>query len=74
MVPTLMFIHSETIREPAAEMLGTMILALVGTGANCQAVLSTNTGVVATPRGDWVSVSLGWACGPPIVKSYGMFY
>jgi len=53
----------EKFREPAAEMLGTMILALVGTGTNCQAVLSANTGVAASPRGDWVSVSLGWACG-----------
>ena len=51
------------IREPAAEMLGTMILTLVGCGANCQAVLSTNTGVASSPQGDAISLSLGWACG-----------
>ncbi|KAI9512387.1 aquaporin [Russula earlei] len=59
----LLLIHSENIREPAAEMLGTMILTLVGTGGNCQAVLSSNTGVSSTPKGDAISLSLGWACG-----------
>jgi len=53
----------EIIREPAAEMLGTMILTLVGCGGNCQAVLSQNTGVSSSPKGDTVSLSLGWACG-----------
>jgi len=53
----------EIIREPAAEMLGTMILTLVGCGGNCQAVLSANTGVASSPKGDAVSLSLGWACG-----------
>lgn len=52
----------ENIREPAAEMLGTMILTLVGCAANCQAVLSSNTGVAASPAGDWLSLSFGWAC------------
>jgi aquaglyceroporin related protein, other eukaryote len=60
---TLMLCPSEIIREPAAEMLGTMILTLVGCGGNCQAVLSANTGVAASPKGDAVSLSLGWACG-----------
>jgi aquaglyceroporin related protein, other eukaryote len=54
---------SEIIREPAAEMLGTMILTLVGCGGNCQAVLSANTGVSSSPKGDAVSLSIGWACG-----------
>lgn len=52
----------ENIREPAAEMLGTMILTLVGTAANCQAVLGSNTGVASSPKGDWLSLSFGWAC------------
>jgi aquaglyceroporin related protein, other eukaryote len=58
----LMLYLSEIIREPAAEMLGTMILTLVGCGANCQAVLSANTGVASSPKGDAVSVALGWGC------------
>jgi aquaglyceroporin related protein len=58
-----MLCPSEIIREPAAEMLGTMILTLVGCGGNCQAVLSANTGVASSPKGDAVSLSLGWACG-----------
>jgi len=51
------------IREPAAEMLGTMILTLFGTAGNCQAVLSANTGVAPSPKGDWLAQAFGWACG-----------
>ncbi|KAI0254554.1 aquaporin-like protein [Lactifluus subvellereus] len=50
------------IREPAAEMLGTMILTLVGTAGNCQFVLSSNNGVASSQRGDYLSPSFGWAC------------
>jgi len=53
----------ERIREPAAEMLGTMILTLLGCAGNCQAVLSANTGVASSPKGDYLSLSIGWACG-----------
>lgn len=60
--PTLTLCRSENIREPAAEMLGTMILTLVGTAANCQAVLGSNTGVASSSKGDWLSLSFGWAC------------
>ena len=59
----LMLCPSEIIREPAAEMLGTMILTLIGCGANCQAVLSANTGVASSPKGDALSAAFGWACG-----------
>ncbi|KAI0050271.1 aquaporin [Auriscalpium vulgare] len=53
----------EYIREPAAEMLGTMTLILFGTGVDCQVVLSTKTGVAASPKGDYLSLNFGWACG-----------
>jgi hypothetical protein len=43
-------------------MLGTMILTLVGTAGNCQAVLSANTGVASSPKGDYLSLAFGWAC------------
>jgi hypothetical protein len=56
------YFRSETIREPAAEMLGTMLLTLIGTAGNCQAVLSTNTGVASSPKGDYLSLAIGWAC------------
>ncbi|KAI6114371.1 major intrinsic protein superfamily membrane channel protein [Pisolithus sp. B1] len=49
------------IRESAAEFLGTMILIIFGCGGNCQAVLSSNTAVSATPKGDYLSLSFGWA-------------
>ncbi|KAI0302866.1 aquaporin-like protein [Multifurca ochricompacta] len=51
------------IREPAAEMIGTMILMLFGCGVNCQVNLGGNTKVVASPKGDWLSVNFGWAIG-----------
>ncbi|KAH9969565.1 putative aquaporin 3 [Russula dissimulans] len=44
-------------------MLGTMILTLLGCAGNCQAVLSANTGVASSPKGDYLSLSIGWACG-----------
>jgi hypothetical protein len=55
--------NRELIREPAAEMLGTMILTLFGTAGNCQVVLSANTGVASSPQGDYLSLAIGWACG-----------
>ncbi|KAA1469627.1 aquaporin [Dentipellis sp. KUC8613] len=53
----------ELLREPAAEMLGTMILILFGNGVDCQVVLSANTGVSPTPKGDYLSLNFGWAVG-----------
>ncbi|KAI0251980.1 aquaporin-like protein [Lactifluus subvellereus] len=52
----------DVIREPAAEFLGTMILTLVGNAANCQVVLSSNSGVASSQKGDYLSLSIGWAC------------
>ncbi|KAM6494396.1 Aquaporin-like protein [Amanita muscaria] len=49
-----------TIREPFAEFLGTAILTLIGVGVNCQTTLSNNPNVANAPRGDWVTVALGW--------------
>ncbi|CAE6413772.1 unnamed protein product [Rhizoctonia solani] len=51
------------LREPAAEFLGTMLLVIFGTGVNCQVALSSNAAVSATPKGDFLSVSFGWAVG-----------
>ncbi|KAF8262277.1 aquaporin [Lactarius quietus] len=53
----------ELIREPAAEMLGTMILTLFGCAGNCQVVLSASTRVASSPKGDYLSLAIGWACG-----------
>jgi aquaglyceroporin related protein len=49
------------IREPCAELLGVAILAGLGIGANCQAVLSQNQQVSSLPKGEWTTVALGWA-------------
>jgi hypothetical protein len=51
------------IREPAAEMLGTMVLILFGTGAICQVVLGGSTKVDSASKGDWLSLNMGWAVG-----------
>ena len=48
-------------------MLGTMILTLFGTAGNCQVVLSANTGVASSPKGDWLAQAFGWACGSSIL-------
>ncbi|CAE7079743.1 unnamed protein product [Rhizoctonia solani] len=56
-------ITEHLIREPAAEFLGTMILIIFGTGVNCQVVLSGNTAVSASPKGEYLSISFGWAIG-----------
>lgn len=53
----------ELIREPAAEFFGVMILIIFGNGVDCQSVLSANTSVSSTPKGDWTSLAFGWACG-----------
>ncbi|KAI6042724.1 putative aquaporin 4 [Pisolithus marmoratus] len=53
----------EYIREPAAEFFGTMILVIFGCGGNCQVVLSSNTAVSASPKGEFLSLNFGWAIG-----------
>jgi len=51
------------IREPAAEMLGTMVLIMFGCAGICQVVLGGSTKVVSAPKGDWLSLNTGWAVG-----------
>ncbi|KAF8799028.1 aquaporin [Phlegmacium glaucopus] len=51
------------IREPFAEFLGVVILIIFGTGVDCQVVLSGNPNVASSPRGDYLSINLGWAVG-----------
>ncbi|KAF9260666.1 putative aquaporin 4 [Marasmius fiardii PR-910] len=51
------------IREAAAEFTGVMLLVIFGSGVNCQVGLSSNTNVSASPKGDYLSVSFGWAVG-----------
>ncbi|KZT27358.1 aquaporin [Neolentinus lepideus HHB14362 ss-1] len=51
------------LREPAAEFLGTMILIIFGAGVDCQVVLSSNTKVASSPKGDYLSLNCGWAIG-----------
>ncbi|KAH9474742.1 Aquaglycerol porin AQY3 [Psilocybe cubensis] len=51
------------IREPMAEFFGVALFVIFGTGVDCQVVLSTNKGVAASPKGDFLSVNFGWAIG-----------
>jgi len=55
--------YRAVIREPVAEFLGVCILVIFGTGVDCQVVLSTNPRVSASPKGDYLSISFGWAVG-----------
>ena len=63
----LMYSHREVIREPAAEMLGTMVLTLLGCAGNCQVVLSANAGVAPSPKGEYLSQVIAWACSQYIL-------
>ncbi|KAI6039535.1 aquaporin-like protein [Pisolithus marmoratus] len=54
---------TEHIREPAVEFFGTMVLVIFGCGGNCQVSLSSNTSVAANPKGEFLSLNLGWAVG-----------
>ncbi|THG97637.1 hypothetical protein EW026_g4396 [Hermanssonia centrifuga] len=53
----------EILREPAAEFFGVMILIIFGTGVVAQVVTSANTGVAPGPKGEYLSINLGWAAG-----------
>ncbi|KAI0771203.1 aquaporin [Trametes elegans] len=53
----------EYIREPAAEFFGVMILIIFGNGVDCQVVLSADTRVASSPKGDYLSLNFGWAVG-----------
>lgn len=46
-----------------AEFTGTMLLVIFGAGADCSFLLSRDPAVSSVTRGDWLSVSLGWAIG-----------
>lgn len=53
----------EYIREPAAEFFGVMIIIIFGTGVDCQVVLSGNSAVASSSKGDYLSINFGWAIG-----------
>ncbi|KAJ3800031.1 putative aquaporin 4 [Lentinula aff. detonsa] len=46
-----------------AEFLGTMLLVIFGTGANCQVSLSSNQNVSRSSKGSYTSVGFGFAVG-----------
>ncbi|KAJ7255240.1 aquaporin-like protein [Mycena rebaudengoi] len=54
---------SQMLREPFAEFVGVVLLILFGSGVNCQVLLSSVTGVASSPKGDYLSVALGWGAG-----------
>jgi len=50
------------IRQPMAEFAGVAVFIIVGTGVDCQIVLSGNKNI-STEKGDFLSVGFGWAIG-----------
>ncbi|KAF5339642.1 hypothetical protein D9758_015589 [Tetrapyrgos nigripes] len=55
--------YRQALRPYAAEFAGVMILIIFGDGVVCQVVLSANSGVASTPKGEYLSISFGWAVG-----------
>ncbi|KAH0578455.1 hypothetical protein H2248_003603 [Termitomyces sp. 'cryptogamus'] len=55
--------YKQMLRGPLAEFAGVMVLIIFGNGVNCQVVLSSNSSVAASPKGDYLSISFGWAVG-----------
>ncbi|KAI0789607.1 aquaporin [Abortiporus biennis] len=55
--------YREVLREPMAEFFGVMIMIIFGAGVDCQVVLSQNPQVASSPKGDYTSLSFGWAVG-----------
>ncbi|KAJ6578618.1 aquaporin-like protein [Mycena sp. CBHHK59/15] len=54
--------YSEMLREPFAEFLGVALLIIFGAGVNCQVLLSSATGVSATPKGAGLCLGV-WVSG-----------
>ncbi|PFH53220.1 hypothetical protein AMATHDRAFT_1300 [Amanita thiersii Skay4041] len=52
-----------TIVPYAREFLGTFFIVIFGNGANCQVNLSSSPAVALQPKGNWTSLSFGWAAG-----------
>lgn len=53
----------QIMREPMAEFAGVAVFVIIGTGVDCQVVLSTNTNVASSQKGNFLSVNFGWAIG-----------
>ncbi|KAJ3512681.1 hypothetical protein NLJ89_g3385 [Agrocybe chaxingu] len=53
----------DAIREPMAEFIGVAIFVIIGAGSDCQVVLSSNSRVAASPKGEYLSLNFGWAIG-----------
>ncbi|THV05801.1 putative aquaporin 4 [Dendrothele bispora CBS 962.96] len=55
--------YRQSMREYVAEFAGVMIMIIFGDGVVCQVVLSANGGVAPAPKGEYLSISFGWAVG-----------
>jgi len=64
--------YRQIIREAAAEFTGTMILIIFGTGVVNQVMLSSNTEVSSSPKGEYLSISFGWAAGTALGAWVGL--
>jgi len=53
----------ENMRELMAEFAGVAVFVIIGTGGDCQVVLSTDTAISSSPKGNFLSVNFGWALG-----------
>jgi len=46
-----------------AEFAGVAVFLIIGTGVDCQVVLSADTAIASSQRGNFLSVNFGWAIG-----------
>ncbi|KAF9523232.1 aquaporin-like protein [Crepidotus variabilis] len=51
------------LHQELAEFFGMTVFIFFGTAVNCQVVLSTNTGIASSPKGEFLSQTLGWGIG-----------
>jgi len=51
------------LRDAVSEFLGTMLILVFGASSSCQVALSNSTKVSASPKGEYLSVVLGYAAG-----------
>lgn len=64
-IPLLFYLISlrRTFQAYFAEFVGTMLLVIFGTAANCQVNLSSDPNVSSAPKGNYTSVGFGFAVG-----------
>ncbi|KAL0579420.1 hypothetical protein V5O48_002591 [Marasmius crinis-equi] len=62
-VPNKWWKYRQALRAYAAEFAGVMMIIIFGDGVVCQVVLSSDQRVTPSAKGEYLSISFGWAIG-----------